>query len=67
MVYNEKQHNQTHGMVRATECLSNTMYRSRMEASTSPPPPPPQASDVFENYCSNSPLPEQKCRSNAPH
>ena len=37
MVYNEKQHNQTHGMVRATECLSNTMYRSRMEASTFPP------------------------------
>ena len=29
--------------------------------------PPPRAFDFFENYCSNSPLPGPKCRSNAPH
>ena len=35
---------------------------SQIEASTSP-----QAFDFFENYCSNSPLPGPKRRSNAPH
>ena len=31
------------------------------------PPGNPRAFDFFENYCSNSPLPGPKCRSNAPH
>ena len=40
MVYNEKQHNQAHGMVRATEYLSNTMYRSNGSFNIPTPPPP---------------------------
>ena len=32
-----------------------------------PPRATPRAFDFFENYCSNSPLPGPKCRSNAPH
>ena len=42
----------------------------QIKASTCPPPPPratPWAFDFFENYCSNSPLPRRKCRSNAPN
>ena len=38
MVYNEKQHNQAYRMVRATECLSNTMYRSNGSFNIPPPP-----------------------------
>ena len=45
------------------------MYRSNQSFNTPFPPghpsPPPPAFDVFENYCSNSPLHEPKCRSNA--
>ena len=37
----------------------------QIEASTSPPGQPSRAFDFFENYCSNSPLPGPKCRSNA--
>ena len=39
----------------------------QIEASTSPPRATPRAFDFFENYCSNSPPPGPKCRSNAPH
>ena len=39
----------------------------QIEASTCPPRATPRAFDFFENYCSNSPLPGPKCRSNAPH
>ena len=39
----------------------------QIEASTCPPRATPRAFDFFENYCSNSPLPGLKCRSNAPH
>ena len=45
MVYNEKQHNQAHGMVRATEYLSNTMYRS--DGSFNIPTPPPRRHLTF--------------------
>ena len=39
------------------------MYRSNRSFNM----PSPRAFDFFENYCSNSPLPGSKCRSNAPH
>ena len=39
----------------------------QIEASTCPPRATPRAFNFFENYCSNSPLPGPKCRSNAPH
>ena len=39
----------------------------QIETSTCPPRATPRAFDFFENYCSNSPLPGPKCRSNAPH
>ena len=42
------------------------MYRSNGSFNM-PPPGNPRAFDFFENYCSNSPLPGPKCRSNAPH
>ena len=42
------------------------MYRSNRSFNM-PPRATPRAFDFFENYCSNSPLPEPKCRSNAPH
>ena len=38
------------------------MYRSNRSFNM-----PPRAFDFFENYCSNSPLPGPKCRSNALH
>ena len=42
------------------------MYRSNRSFNM-PLPGNPRAFDFFENYCSNSPLPGPKCRSNAPH
>ena len=39
----------------------------QIEASTCPPRATPRAFDFFENYCSNSPLPGPKCRSNTTH
>ena len=42
------------------------MYRSNRSFNM-PPRATPPAFDFFENYCSNSPLPGPKCRSNAPH
>ena len=42
------------------------MYRSNRSFSM-PPRATPRAFDFFENYCSSSPLPGPKCRSNAPH
>ena len=46
--------------------LFRVMYRSNRSFNTSKLQPP-RAFDFFENYCSNSPLPGPKCRSNAPH
>ena len=44
------------------------MYRSNRSFNIPPPrATPPRAFDFFQNYCSNSPLPEPKCPSNAPH
>ena len=43
------------------------MYRSNRSFNMPPPRATPRAFDFFENYCSNSPLPGPKCRSNAPH
>ena len=52
---------------RSTGCFqSNIMYRSNRSFNI-PPRATPRAFDFFENYCSNSPLPRPKCRSNAPH
>ena len=45
----------------------SVMYRSDRRFNISPPRATPRAFDFFENYCSNSPLPGPKCRSNAPH
>ena len=42
------------------------MYQSNRSFNM-PPRAIPRAFDFFENYCSNSPLPGPKCRSNAPH
>ena len=47
--------------------ISLSQCIGQIEASTCPPRATPRAFDFFENYCSNSPLPEPKCRSNAPH
>ena len=43
---------------------SNVSVKSKLQH---PPWATPRAFDSFENYCSNSPLPGPKCRSNAPH
>ena len=45
----------------------STLCIGQIEASTCPPRANPRAFDFFENFCSNSPLPGPKCRSNAPH
>ena len=46
--------------------LHNVSVKSKLQHSP-PPRATPWAFDFFENYCSNSPLPRPKCRSNAPH
>ena len=43
----------------------NVSVKSKLQHT--PPRATPRAFDFFENYCSNSPLPGPKCRSNAPH
>ena len=43
----------------------NVSVKSKLQHA--PPRATPRAFDFFENYCSNSPLPGPKCRSNAPH
>ena len=45
--------------------ISNVSVKSKLQHA--PPRATPQAFDFFENFCSNSPLPGPKCRSNAPH
>ena len=54
VVYNEKQHNQAHRMVRSTECLSNIMYGSNGSFNISPPPP-----QAFEIIIQIPPYPSQ--------
>ena len=43
---------------------ANVSVKSKLQH---PPRATPRAFYFFENYCSNSPLPGPKCRSNAPH
>ena len=50
----------------STFIVSHIMYRSNRSFNM-PPPGNPLAFDFFENYCSKSPLPGPKYRSNAPH
>ena len=45
----------------------NAMYRSNRSFNMLPPWATPRTFDFFEIFCSNSPLPGPKCRSNAPH
>ena len=44
----------------------DVMYRSNRSFNM-PPRATPRAFDFFEIFCSNSPLPGPRCRSNAPH
>ena len=46
--------------------ITGSLCFGQIQASTSPRATP-RAFDFFENYCSNSPLPGPKCRSNALH
>ena len=53
--------------VRTLERLLARYVSVKSKLQHAPPRATPRAFDVFENYCSNSPLPGPKCRSNAPH
>ena len=44
---------------------SNVSVKSKLQHA--PPRATTRAFDLFENYCSNTPLPGPKCRSNVPH
>ena len=44
---------------------SNVSVKSKLQHA--PPRATPRAFDFFEIFCSNSPLPGPRCRSNAPH
>ena len=48
------------------DAVAVVMYRSNRSFNM-PPRATPWEFDFFENFCSNSPLPGPKCRSNAPH
>ena len=52
------------GVMTVLVCI---MYRSNRSFNMPPPGATPRVFDFFENYCSNSPLPGPKYRSNAPH
>ena len=53
---------------RCDDCigLHNVSVKSKLQYAP-PPGATPRVFDFFENYCSNSPLPGPKYRSNAPH
>ena len=54
------------GMFDMRDSYRNVSVKSKLQHAR-PPRATPRAFDFFENFCSNSPLPGPKCRSNAPH